>query len=134
MVKCNFFFDFNGLRRRAIGSFHIMSYFSIKVNDKLNDGVQSVTRCQGGFLRVATCLWRCDFARSGFVLGRSTRNSTLGRMDQWLLVHFWVYKIDETQSLRIMIMVEINNMLSMIVLIKWWDNTLLLCILSDVQY
>ena len=119
MVKYNFFFDFNGLRRRAIGSFHIMSYFSIKVNDKLNDGVQSVTRCQGGFLRVATCLWRCDFARLGFVLGRSTRNSTLGCIGQWLPVYFLAYKIDESQSLRIMIMVEINNMLIMIALIKW---------------
>ena len=42
----------------------------------------------GGFLRVAMCLWRCDFARPGFVLGRSTRNSTLGCIDQWLPVYF----------------------------------------------
>ena len=42
----------------------------------------------GGFLRVATCLWRCDFARPGFVLGSQTRNSTLGRIDQWLPVYF----------------------------------------------
>ena len=34
------------------------------------------------FLRAATCLWRCGFARPGFVLGRSTWNSTLGRIDQ----------------------------------------------------
>ena len=88
----------------------------------------------GGFLWVTMCLWRCGFARPGFVLGRSTRNSTLGRIDQWLPVYFWAYKIDKTQSLRIMIMVEINNLLSMIALIKWWDNALLLCILSDVQY
>ena len=44
MVKCNFFIVFNGLRRRVIGSFHMMSYFSIQVNGKLNVGVQSVTR------------------------------------------------------------------------------------------
>ena len=88
----------------------------------------------GGFLRMATCIWRCGFARPRFILGRSTRNSTLGRIDQLLPVCFWVYKIDKTQSLRIMIMVKINNMLSMIALIKWWDNALLLCILSDVQY
>ena len=43
VVKCNFFFVFNGLRRGAIGSFHIISYFSIQVNGKLNVGVQSVT-------------------------------------------------------------------------------------------
>ena len=42
----------------------------------------------GYFLRIVTCLWRCDFARSGFVLGRSTRNSTLGCIDQWLPVYF----------------------------------------------
>ena len=88
----------------------------------------------GGFLRVATCLWRCDFARPGFVLGKSTRNLTLGRINQWLPVYFWVYKINKTQSLRIMIIVEINNMISMIALIKWWVYMLLLCILSNVQY
>jgi len=44
VVKYNFFFVFNGLRKRAIGSFHMMSYFSIQVNDKLNVEVQSVTR------------------------------------------------------------------------------------------
>ena len=42
----------------------------------------------GGFLCIATCFWRCDFARPGFVLGRSTLNSTLGRIDQWLPVYF----------------------------------------------
>ena len=88
----------------------------------------------GGFLRVATCLWRCDFARPGFVLGKSTRNLTLGRINQRLPVYFWVYKINKTQSLRIMIIVEINNMISMIALIKWWVYMLLLCILSNVQY
>ena len=40
------------------------------------------------FLHIATCLWRCDFDRPGFVLGRLTRNSTLGRIDQWLPVYF----------------------------------------------
>ena len=42
----------------------------------------------GYFLCVVTCLWRCDLARLGFVLGRSTRNSTLGRKDQWLPMYF----------------------------------------------
>ena len=42
----------------------------------------------GYFMRVVTCLWRCDFARPGFVLGRSTRNSTLGHINQWLPVYF----------------------------------------------
>ena len=44
MVKCNFFFVFNGLRRRVIESFHMISYFSIQVNGELNVGVQSVTK------------------------------------------------------------------------------------------
>ena len=44
MVKCNFFFVCNGLRRWAIGSFYIMSYFSIQVNGELNVRVQSVTK------------------------------------------------------------------------------------------
>ena len=44
MVKCNFFFVCNGLRRWAIGSFYMMSYFSIQVNSVLNVGVQSVTK------------------------------------------------------------------------------------------
>ena len=97
-------------------------------------GLLCLTVVGGGFLLVVTCLWRCGFARPEFVLGRSTRNSTLGRIDQWLPMYFWAYKIDKTQSCRIMIMVEINNMISMIALIKWWVDTLLLCILSDVQY
>ena len=42
----------------------------------------------GYFLCVVTCLWRCDLARLGFVLGRLTRNSTLGRRDQWLPMYF----------------------------------------------
>ena len=42
------------------------------------------TIVRGGFLvRIATCLWRCDF-----VLGRSTQNLTLGHVDQWLPVYF----------------------------------------------
>ena len=40
------------------------------------------------FVRVATCLWRCGFIRLRFVLERSTRKSTLGRIDQWLPVYF----------------------------------------------
>ena len=44
MVKCNVFFVFKGLRRQKIWFFHVMSYFSIQVNDKLNVGVQSVRR------------------------------------------------------------------------------------------
>ena len=44
VVKCNFFFVFNGLRKWAIGSFQTISCFSIQVNDKLNIEVQSVTR------------------------------------------------------------------------------------------
>ena len=40
------------------------------------------------FLRVPMYLWRCDFARLGFFLERSTWNSTLGRIDQWLSVYF----------------------------------------------
>ena len=43
---------------------------------------------RGYFLRVATCLWTCDFARPGFILGRSTQNSTLGCIEQWLPVYF----------------------------------------------
>ena len=43
MIKCNFFFIFKGLKRVAIETFHVMLYFSIQVNDKLNVGMQSVT-------------------------------------------------------------------------------------------
>jgi len=44
MVKFNFFFILNGLRIREIWSFHMMSYFSIQVNGKLNVRMQSVTK------------------------------------------------------------------------------------------
>ena len=44
MVKCNFSFIFNRLSRGAIGYFHIVSYFSIQVNIKLKNRVQSVTK------------------------------------------------------------------------------------------
>ena len=58
------------------------------------------TSVEGYFMRVATCLWRCDFARPGFVLGRSTWNLTLGRINQWLPVYFWAYKIDKPKVLE----------------------------------
>ena len=43
VVKFNFSFVFKGLRRCAIGFFHVMSYFSIQVNGKLNVREQSIT-------------------------------------------------------------------------------------------
>ena len=42
MIKCNVFFVFKGLRRQTIWFFHMMSYFSIQVNGKLNVRMQSV--------------------------------------------------------------------------------------------
>jgi len=39
VVKCNFSFVFIELRRGTIKSFHIVSYFFIQVNDKLDIGV-----------------------------------------------------------------------------------------------
>ena len=38
VVKCNFFFVFKGLRRGVIGSFYMMLYFSIQVNNELDVG------------------------------------------------------------------------------------------------
>ena len=39
VVKCNFSFFLKGLRRGVIKSFHMVPYFSIKVNSKLDVGV-----------------------------------------------------------------------------------------------
>ena len=44
VVKCNFLFVFKELRRGAIKSFHIVSYFFIQFNDKLDVGVQSINK------------------------------------------------------------------------------------------
>jgi len=44
VAKCNLSFVFKGLKRGAIRTFHVEPYFSIQVNDKLDFGVQGVTR------------------------------------------------------------------------------------------
>ena len=44
VVNCNLSFVFKALRRGAIGFFHVVLYFSIRVNGKLNIKVQSVTK------------------------------------------------------------------------------------------
>ena len=44
MIKCNFLFVFKELRRGAIKSFHIVSYFFIQFNGKLDVGVQSINK------------------------------------------------------------------------------------------
>ena len=43
MIKYNFLFIFRELRNWAIGYFHVMSYFFIQFNGKLNVGMQNVT-------------------------------------------------------------------------------------------
>ena len=44
MVKYNLSFVFKGSRREVIRSFHIVPYFSIQINNKLDIKVQSVTK------------------------------------------------------------------------------------------
>ena len=44
MIKCNLSFVFKVLRMEAIMSFFAVLYFSIQVNNKLDVGVQRVTK------------------------------------------------------------------------------------------
>ena len=44
MIKCNLSFVFKVLRMEAIISFYMVIYFSIQINNKLDVGVQRVTK------------------------------------------------------------------------------------------
>ena len=61
MVTYNLSFVFKGLRREKIRYFHMVLYFSIKVNSKLNVGVQSVTRIL--ILGCKTCIPKVEGAK-----------------------------------------------------------------------
>ena len=56
VIKCNLSFVFKALRRGANRSFHVVPYFSIQVNKKLNVMVQSITRVQNVDGAWKTCI------------------------------------------------------------------------------